>query len=265
MYDRFRWTGVSRRRNLAMAEYEPVQPYFLIALAEMAGCRTFIDVGANIGAYSVFASLIPTIERIVAFEANPKAAAEARANASPNGLSIEVFGDAVSNRAGPLDFGMVSDFAGNNGAVSTALHDGFRQTIPVAAVTLDAAIPNPASPLCLKIDVEGHEAQVIAGAPQLLGNPSVVQIECYQDDGGKALERLGYSHLTAIGPDHYYSSILTTKDVVAAYETAAQRMIDANHRGKAVSIQRGDFSLHLTGRSAGVARKVAKRLLGSRL
>jgi precorrin-6B methylase 2 len=58
------------------------QPYVLLALAEQAGCELFVDVGANIGAYSLFASLIPTVSRIVAYEANPHAADQLRVNAS---------------------------------------------------------------------------------------------------------------------------------------------------------------------------------------
>jgi predicted RNA methylase len=80
MYHRFSWTSVSHRRNGISAEYEPLQPYFLLALIEQAGCRTFADVGANIGAYSVLASQAASIEHLVAFEANPAAAGEVRRN-----------------------------------------------------------------------------------------------------------------------------------------------------------------------------------------
>src|SRR5687768_14085806 len=114
MYDRFRWTDVSARRNRLTMEYEPVQPFFLVALAENAGCGTFIDVGANIGAYTLFATLVPTIQRIVAFEAIPETARELRANLALNGLQprVEVDERAVSSAPGTVSFGVVSKFSG---------------------------------------------------------------------------------------------------------------------------------------------------------
>lgn len=264
MFDLFRWSGASGRRNLAMAEYEPIQPYFLIELAAQARCVTFLDVGANIGAYSVFASQIPTVRRIVAFEANPKAASEIATNARLNGLDIEVHQKAVSDRSGEVAFGVVSDFAGNNAVVSSAMHAGFRRTVNVKAVALDD-MPAPDGPLCLKIDVEGHEAAVIDGARTLLSSQKcVVQMEGYKDDAGKKLEAMGYVWLTKIGPDVYYSNI-EGLSAVETYEHAMQAIIDSRHRAKAVTVKRGDLSLSLTGRTGELARKIAKKLLGSRL
>lgn len=249
---------------MAMAEYEPIQPYFLMGLAAKARCVTFLDVGANIGAYSVFASRIPTVRQIIAFEANPKAASEIAANARLNGLDIVVHQKAVSDQSGEVAFGFVSDFAGNNAVVSSALHEGFRRTVNVKAVALDD-LPAPDGPICLKIDVEGHEAAVIEGARKLLtSSKCVVQMEGYKDNAGKALEAMGFARLTKIGPDGYYSNIVGLS-AVEIYEEAMQAIIDSRHRAKAVSVKRGDLSVTLTGRTAELARIVAKKVLGSRL
>jgi FkbM family methyltransferase len=249
---------------MAMAEYEPIQPYYLIELATRASCATFLDVGANIGAYSVFASRIPTVHRMIAFEANAKAASEIIANARLNGLNIEVHQMAVSDRAGELEFGVVSDFAGNNAVVSSALHDDFRRTVKVKAIALDD-IPALDGPVCLKIDVEGHEAEVIDGATKLLiSHECVVQMEGYQDEAGKKLEAMGYARLTKIGPDVYYSNIAGLS-ALGVYEDAMEAIISSHHRNKAVTLKRGDVALTLTGRTAELARKTAKKVLGRRL
>lgn len=277
MYDQFRWTSVSARRNRLTMEYEPVQPFVLLAMAERAGCGSFLDIGANVGAYALFATLIGTVDRIVAFEANPETARELRANLALNDLSsrIEVDQRAVSSATGTVTFGIVSKLSGANSVVNTSIHDrsAFHKQITVEATTLDRLFPDTAGrPLCLKIDVEGHEGEVLDGALSMLkANQAVIQLEGYEDsalDSAGKLEALGYFRLTAVGPDRYYSNMQLFRDpavVVAVYEQAMADMIAWNHRSKAVLVKRGDFALQLTGRSGDIARKVAKRLIGKHL
>jgi FkbM family methyltransferase len=277
MYDRFRWTNVSARRNSVTMEYEPLQPFFLMALAEESGCGTLVDVGANVGAYSLFGTLVPTVERVVAFEANPDTAEELRFNIALNGLElkVEVREKAVSSAPGKLSLGVVSKYSGANSVVQTSIHDRstFYKEITVDAVVLDQEFPQPSSkPLAIKIDVEGHESEVIDGGRHLLqANQAIVQLEFYERSHASSrqkLEELGYFRLTAIGPDNYFSNIERFRDpttVVEAYEEAVRRSIAFNHRNKSVIIKRGDFALQLTGKTADVARSMAKRLIGKRL
>jgi FkbM family methyltransferase len=277
MYDQFRWTNASVRRNGLTMEYEPLQPFFLIALAEQASCGTVIDVGANIGSYSLFATLIPTVERVVAFEANPDTVKELKANIALNrlGHKIEVQARAVSSAPGEQTFGVVSRFSGANSIVGTSIHDRstFHKQIAVEAITLDQLFARAAArPLCIKIDVEGHESEVIDGARATLeANRCVIQLEGYgraDSSNLRKLEELGYFRLTAIGPDHYLSNLERLRnpaEVVGLYERTAERMIAYNHRNKTVTLKRGDFALEISGKSADVARRLAKRLIGKHL
>lgn len=259
MYNRFRWTAVSERRNGISMEYEPLQPYFLVALATHAGCRTFLDVGANIGNYSVFASLIPSVEQIIAFEANPHAAAEIRANAALNALDINVWEKAASSRIGPVSFGMVSRYAGNN-----AIDAGDPQhQITVEANTLDILGELPA-PVCLKIDVEGHELPVLEGAADLLKRPCIIQIEKNGEAALAKLEALGYGRLTNIGPDHYYSNI-PDLPVLEIYERSARSLIEYSHENKIARFKRGDIALEVSGKSYQRLRTIAQSLMGRHL
>lgn len=258
-------------------EYEPVQPFFLCALARRADCRTFLDVGSNVGLYALFATLIPSIRHIVAFEANSDTARELRANLALNELGnrVEIDGRAVSDAPGTLTFGIVSKFSGANSVVDTSIHDraAFRKQVSVEAITLDQLFGEQSGldPLCLKIDVEGHEGQVIDGARATLRNHrAVIQLEGYEQVAvceGK-LNDIGYSHLTHVGPDHYFTnveSLLDPATVVSVYEEAIAQLVAYNHRNKAILLKRGDFALQLTGKSADIARNLAKRWIGRRL
>lgn len=264
MFHRFNWAPVSASRNALTAEYEPVQPFYLTALAEAAACRTFLDVGANIGAYALFATLIPTIERVICFEANPEAARELRRNVELNKAPVEIQAVAVSDRPGELSFGIVGDYAGNNAVIETSIHDTalFKRHISVPAIVLDSLLGLPA-PICLKIDVEGHELPVLNGARAILQSPCVIQAEDYGFAVGEFLGQFGFSRLTSIGPDHYYSNIpgLSPLEI---YEAAMRRLIDSNHEAASsrvpdLTLRWGDFMLRIAGSSATKLRQARKR------
>jgi len=248
-----------------LAELEPVQPFYLLALADAAGCKSFLDIGANVGAYSLFALQLAKVQRRLAFEANPATAQELRANVQLNNAEIEVVEAAVSDHAGEVSFGVVSDYAGDNAVLDTALHDSFERQITVSAITLDS-FSNLPDPMCIKLDVEGHEREVIAGAYNLLRRPCVVQVEDFGSAMSSILGPLGYFRLTAIGPDHYFSNIKALDGrAVEFYETAMAAMIqsigEAAYDPTQITMRRGNFILKVGGTSAKRLRK-AKRLLG---
>jgi hypothetical protein len=117
----------------------------------------------------------------------------------------------------------------------------------------------------MKIDVEGHEAAVLDGAKSVLSaQPSVLQIECYPGCGGESkhrLQRLGFSELTAIGPDHYFAnmkSLLSPPAIIEIYEQACRDMIAYYHREKPVMLERGDIRLEIAGKTANLARGMKK-------
>jgi len=141
-------------------------------LSEIRG--VFVDVGANVGFWSVPAA---TRAAVVAFEPNPWAAEHLLVNAELNGLEIDLRPQAVSSRPGQLDL-YASDFEQN--ASQATLHrtavQGSAEEISVPVVTLDEAVGDVDT---LKIDVEGHEEEVLRGAERLLASrtPRVVVVE----------------------------------------------------------------------------------------
>lgn len=258
MFHRFKWTRAALRRNRIMAEAETVQPFFLSALA--GDCRTFLDVGAMIGAYSLFATALPKVERIIAIEANPVAARELRANIRLNNANVEIIEAAVSDHDGEVSFGVVSDFAGDNAVMETALHDGFKSVVRVPSITLDSLTSLP-EPVCLKIDVEGHELAVLKGAHRILKKPCVIQVEDFSGATAAALEPLGYFKLTAIGPDHYFSNIEAHRGrAVEFYEAAMLELIrsmgEATVSPSHITKHWGDFTLRMEGWTAARLRSI---------
>ena len=261
MYHRFKWTRSSHRRNRITMEYEPLQPYFLLAAINAAKCKTFADIGSNIGAYSVLMSQAPSVEKVVAFEANHSAALEMLQNFRLNSLDIEIQTGAVSDKCGYLSFGVVSRLAGNSAVVDTAANQEFNQVEQIKCITLDEALDSCAGPFALKIDVEGHEKQVLSGARSLLVHPCIIQVENY----GEELKLPdGYNKIAQIGPDWYFSNI---SNLYAAdlFEQAATMMIEANHEMKSASIHVGDLALSVTGRTYTFAKRIALKFFRSRL
>lgn len=138
------WTGT----------YEPeVQDLLADVLTPGA---VFYDVGGHIGFFSVFAARLGA--RVVAFELLPENVSRIRRNAALNGLGIEVVEAAAWDSSEGV--GLV---AGSSSSEWRAAPAG-----PSGSVSLDefAALHSP--PDVIKIDVEGAEARVLAGAARLL-------------------------------------------------------------------------------------------------
>lgn len=174
--------GLRLPRRLASAHYAespnelPVQE--AVAQALRPG-DVFFDVGANVGLFSLIASRIvgPT-GTVIAFEPIPEIAGQLEANASINSLrNIQVLQIAVADRDGEMRLQTTAHPGG-------ATLEGFgvpydrTGTISVQTRTVDSLIAEGAipPPNVVKIDVEGAEAAVLRGMPNVLasGRPTFV-------------------------------------------------------------------------------------------
>lgn len=133
---------------------------------------TFVDVGANVGGYAFWMlSRLGASGRVVAVEPNPDLTRQLRFNARTNGAGdrLRVVEAAVGAERGT---GTLLLDAGNSGESRLTVADpGGRATVPVAVVTLADVVREAGLRRidCLKVDVEGHEADVIQ--PYLRGSP----------------------------------------------------------------------------------------------
>lgn len=123
---------------------------------------TFIDVGANLGYYSIIASsLVGDTGTIIGFEPLPAAFRVLKLNAK-NYPNINVIAKAVGEYPGVQRFEV-------DGALSTLLvsHDS-PKAIEVEVTTLDSSLQTLSHIDFIKIDVEGYEFDVIRGAQAII-------------------------------------------------------------------------------------------------
>ncbi|MGC5198761.1 FkbM family methyltransferase, partial [Aphanothece microscopica] len=71
-------------RNSIQRAYEPVQIYFFTQLADWFAARSFFDVGANIGSFTVAMAQLQKVERIHSFEPMPTLFLDLAENARRN-------------------------------------------------------------------------------------------------------------------------------------------------------------------------------------
>ena len=126
----------------------------------------FVDVGANIGAYTLIASEAQAT-RVISLEPNPTAYRKLRRNIALNGRqNVQAFNLGASSAPGVLKM------TNNGAAVTNRIVDSDLAgpaTIEVEVNTLDALCARlGVSPTLIKIDVEGHELEVLRGAATIL-------------------------------------------------------------------------------------------------
>lgn len=278
MYSRFQWTKVAEDRNALTRLYEPLQPYILIELAKEAVVDTFIDVGANIGVYSIFMASLDSVTAVHAFEPAPKTYEELVSNIKLNDNGkVKTYKKALSDKSDTLTFGIINDYSGANCVVDSSLHDKslFKREETVESQPLDSLGIKSAGRLALKIDVEGHEESVLKGAEQLLTkNQAIIQIEHYGEDDTvlRMLGDYGYRKLFNVGPDQYFTNIdqFTCETIVKVFERMAKDLIAANfdtptneRRPLHLKLFPG-FKVELSGGLAGFARRTKNRVLARR-
>jgi FkbM family methyltransferase len=163
-----------------------------------------VEIGANIGWYSLLAAeTIGTTGKLVSFEANPHIAELLRRNISVNGFfdRVKVVNKAVFSTTRMIEFGVYDKYIAGSSLFARAesqrqdfsypqFDDEFR-LIEVEAVTLDSYFAGGSKVDLLKIDAEGAEPHILAGAERLLTENKEVQI--IMEFAPRLFERSGYS------------------------------------------------------------------------
>lgn len=127
----------------------------------------FVDVGANAGSYTVLASGAVGA-RTVAFEPVPETVRRLEVNCGLNGLSetVAIRPVCVGKSNGVISFSTDADTM--NSVLPTGQESRPHVVVPVRR--LDDEL-NGASPLLIKIDAEGFDDDVLAGAVNALSSP----------------------------------------------------------------------------------------------
>lgn len=154
--------------------YEKGTLYFIASYLNRGDC--FVDVGANIGLMSIFASqCVGNPGKILAFEAHPETHQLLQENIALNHVkNIENFNFALGNEAGKAT--IYDNWNVNRGGSSLVIHSENSTGFEVDVKTLDEVIQNDFQPKMIKIDVEGFEFQVLKGAVNTIKNSKPILI-----------------------------------------------------------------------------------------
>jgi FkbM family methyltransferase len=127
----------------------------------------FVDIGANIGVYTVLASA-EIGAATLSIEPVPEVFATLELNIAINkiGSKVRSLNMAIGAEEGKLTFTSSLDTVNH---VATAEEIAAGNVIEVKVIQLDSIIEN--IPTIIKIDVEGYETNVIKGAEKTLENP----------------------------------------------------------------------------------------------
>jgi FkbM family methyltransferase len=188
-------------------DFEAEQIAYLMKAMGERGCDLFLDIGANIGLYSVRVGRAKLAQRLVAFEPDPRNVHQLGANLLINGLTgrVEVIAKAVSNRSGLVPFQFYADSSTGQSRV-----DENSAVDSVGAIRADDYIQLRDGIIFAKIDVEGHELAVIEGmAETFCANRIFLQIESFPEQFEKLSKMLAaqaFHELHHIGDDHYFAN-----------------------------------------------------------
>jgi FkbM family methyltransferase len=134
---------------------------------------TFLDIGANVGSYTVLASGACGA-RSIAFEPDPETTDGFRRNVAVNAIAelVTLHECALGARDGDVGF-TVGRGAGNRVSAQGGRRAPMRRLDGIAGAT-DAVL--------MKLDVEGYEAEVLAGASDVLASPHLLAVETENDE-----------------------------------------------------------------------------------
>jgi FkbM family methyltransferase len=183
-----------------------------------------IDVGANIGVYALPWAAINADVTVHCFEPNLAVRSRLARNVALNRLSarIRLHTEALSDHAGTATLYGSDDMSSLNKGVYTGAGQAVPTEVPVARLDDIFGIEGP--PLSLmKIDVQGHELEVLRGADAVISRHRPALILEHEDDLylsaseasqrksdlSKLLSRLGYETLYI---SRWGSNLLTVAD-----------------------------------------------------
>lgn len=177
------------RRAMTLLSKEPGTMRWIAS--EVLPGETFLDIGANIGLYSlVAAQRVGPTGRVYSFEPHPANFLSLVQNIRMNGMGrrIRALSCALNDRPGAFDFNYQSFAAGSSiSQLDGCLDDEGKPFVPAyselkLATTLDALVEQGAveAPHHVKIDVDGNELLILRGMARLLSSPrppKTVQVE----------------------------------------------------------------------------------------
>lgn len=160
--------------------YEPIEVHLLSTLLEPDAI--FLDIGANVGFYSLMLSQFVPRGKVYAFE--PVAAnfstLERNINANQLGNRIQVVRKGLWNLSTTLEFSLPDDEHNNLGSFSAGRSELKKNKVNCEVITLDSFVDSEKLSRLdvMKMDIEGAEFFALKGAEQTLKKfQPIIQIE----------------------------------------------------------------------------------------
>lgn len=198
LLDRRNWID---NRLLARAPFEDAQIESARRIVQAEAIDTVLDIGANIGLYTIVLGRLPGVRAVHAFEPVARNVNQLHGNVFANDLDdvVRVHRLALSDREGeaqihvdPRSTGVSTLEAGQAERRPRA----YRAQETVRLARLDDVLALEGARVFVKIDVEGHALAVLRGMPRFLAaNAVVLQVELLETDRAAivaALDEAGY-------------------------------------------------------------------------
>jgi len=181
----------------------------------------FVDVGANIGSYSILAGACEGV-KVIAFEPVPRTFSWLQKNIKINALEnrIEAMNIGLAEQKGSINFS--SNLDALNHVVLQEKHN--TSVVKVDVNKLDDILDHK-YPTVIKIDVEGYELQVLNGAKKILDNPSLIAVIVELNGAGK---RYG------VDDEEIHKLLLSKKFETFKYNPLKQQLISLNGKFSSV-------------------------------
>jgi len=186
-------------RGLGRGDWEETTIPVFYELAQSA--RSFLDIGAYSGIYTLLACAANEHLHVVAFEPNPHAQLLLERNIEANLLSdrVTVERAAAGDHSGRATLHVPAD------ETSASIIRDSGSPVTVSVVSIDDVVPAELAVDLVKIDVEGAELDVLKGMRRVLAHnhPSLI-IECLGSQAFASvrslLEQHGYQRFGYLGP-----------------------------------------------------------------
>jgi len=160
------------RRFLQFGFYEPETARLFVTLVEPG--KDVLDIGANVGFFTVAAAKKLTTGRLLAAEPTQGAFSRLEGNVKRNGVSERVilFKGMIGSASGEAEIHVIpglEEYSSASGAMWSGVQDreSRSETVPVASID-DLVKLHALQPALMKVDTEGAEYSVFSGAAHTL-------------------------------------------------------------------------------------------------
>jgi FkbM family methyltransferase len=189
----------------------------------------FIDVGANVGSYSILAASAGA--KVIAFEPIPTTFRKFLDN-----IGLNHFESLISprNQGVGESYGTLRFTSGLDTINHVATETDTTESIKVEVMPLDSLSAENQGPVIIKIDVEGFEMSVIKGAVHIFNNPNLLAV---------LMELNGNGRRYGIEDDDLHSRMLSLGFTPYCYEPFERKLIPLS--GKNSSQNTSDNTLYI--------------------